>query len=629
MTGALKRTIGQGVGHIIFGGTSASSFSPHSFPIGLGQFAYPIDYNYADQFNFEPLEQMRNQQDVRESPGEHSLNPAGLWRRGAASWHLGAGQSVYDRKDSNEFRFRASTGMYVWEKWHLGLHYDTDQKISSANTNLRMAAAGVRAYLTDGTALKYATNIDVDTPTWTALTGVAPGTAPSSIVSDGFNVWTAHGSAGIWKTTNATAAWAGAAHITGTATLLGYVRGRVLAASGGSVWDITVAAQGGGGVALGGAGAPLLFTHPNTNFTFTCFAEGRNAIYMGGYSGDKSLIYKAVIKSDGTGLDAPTVAAEFEGEQIESLYGYLGPFMVIGVGMQPGWRFALVNNNGDLQVGARVSTTLPVKAFEGQNNFVWFGWSNYSSTQTGMGRLNIQEFGDPNLLVPAYASDLLNTAQGEVLSIVTFNNLQVYTVAGVGVFSTHHLRNLVPSGTLDTGDIVFDMNEDKTGMFIDVIQSGEGGTHGFYVSSDGGSFIFIGEHEEHHESFQVGQVVARRFELRVELKRDAVTPTVAQELEAWLFRALIVPSVTREWTIPIYVAPMITDLDGNEWPLDTLAAMEDLQSLHKHKTITQLNIFNRAYPVVVTKDTWRVHQLYLDGLNGTCLVTVQVMSEGV
>ncbi len=633
MAGTLKRGINHGVNNIIFGGTSAASSAGFSFEVGLGQFAYNIDYKYADDFNFSPVQALRPQQDTRDAPGEHSLDPIGLWRRSANSWHLGAGQTVYDRKTSSEFRFDQSTGMDIWTKYHLGLLNDTDAKLASANTNLRFAVAGSHLYLTDGTALKFTTNVDVDTPTWTSLTGTPPANAATSIVSDGFNVFTAHGTNGIWKTTRATAAWAGAAHITGTCALLGYVRGRVLAANANSVWDVTVAAEGAGGVALGGAGAPLLFTHPNTDFVWKAFAEGRNAVYMAGYSGDKSLVYKAVIKSDGTGLDAPVVAAEFDGETIESLYGYLGPFLAIGTSMQNGWRFALVNNNGDLSVGARVSTPQPVRCFEGQENFIWFGYSNYSATQTGLGRFNVQEFGNPDQLVPAYASDLMVTTQNEVLSVVTFNNIRVFTISGVGVYATHHLRNLVPSGTLDTGEILFDMNEDKIGMFLDVVQIGMGGTHGFYFSSDQSAFSFLGEHVEHLEPFLIGEVKARTFELRLELKRDAV-PTVAQQLGAWLFRALIVPSVSRIITIPLYVASLVTDLDDIEVPCDPIAMLEDIQNLHKFKTITQLKIWGRAYAVVVRDYKWRLHKVNdpnqtTPGFNGTCFVTLQLMSEEI
>ena len=632
MGGALKRTIGQAPGHIIFGGASASDFAPYSFPVSVGQFPYRIDYSHVEDFEFNPLETLRQQQDTRDVPGEHSLNRNGLWRRSTSSWHLGAGQVCCDRPDSSEFRFRSSTGMDIWDKYHLGLLNDTDQKLSSANTNLKMAVAGTDFYTLDGANLKRSINMDVDTPTLTSLTGTPPGTNGTSIATDGFNVFTTHGSAGLWKTTRGATAWAGAAHITGTCELVGYVRGRVLVANNNSVWDVTVAAEGAGGVALGGAGAGLLFTHPNTDFQWTCFAEGRNAIYLGGYSGDKSLIYKCVIKSDGTGLDAPVVAGEFDGEQVEALYGYLGPFMLIGVGLQPGWRFAQVNNNGDLNIGARVSTPNPVLCFEGQESFVWWGYSNYSATQTGLGRLNLQEFGDPNLLVPAYASDLMCTAQGSVLSVVTFQGIQIYSVSGVGIFAVHHLRNLVPSGTLDTGEILFNMNEDKIGLFVDVVQIGTGGMHGFYISVDGGAFNFIGEHEEHHETFQVGQIVGRVFELRIELTRDA-TPTLCQRLGAWLFRVLVVPSVTRIWTIPLYVAPTIDDLDGNEHPIDTWAVLDNVQSLQRHKTITQLKIGTRAYPVVVINDRWQVKEmvdlLQDEGFNATLWLTVQLLSEDI
>lgn len=631
MAGALKRTIGQRPGHILFGGTSASELAPYTFAVGIGQFPYMIDYNYADQFNLEPLDYLRDQQDTRDAPGEQSINPAGLWRRSQNSWHLGAGQETFDRPNSSEYRFDNSTGVDIWTKWKLGLLHDTDQKLSSGNTNLKMAVAGIRLYTLDGSALKYTTNIDVDTPTFTALTGTPPGVNGSSIVSDGFNVFTAHGTAGIWKTNNTLAAWAGAAHITGTVTLLGFVRGRVLAANNNIVYDVTTLAQGGGG-----ALPTALFTQPNSDFKWTCFAEGRNAIYMGGYSGDKSLIYKATIKSDGTGLDVPLVAAEFEGEQVESLYGYLGPFLAIGVGMQPGWRFAQIDENrGDLTIGARVSTPKPVLCFEGQEAFIWFGYSNYSASQTGLGRFSVQEFGNPDQFVPAYASDLMvNNQTADIQSIVTFSGIRVFSVQGIGIYATHHLRNKVASGTLDTGEIFFNMNEDKIGLFVDVVQLGTGGSHGLYVAFDGSSlFNFVGEHTEHTDSFHIGEVVARTFNLRLELKRDATTPTLAQELAAWLFRAQVIPSVTRIWRLPLLLANPMPDLDGNKHHFDCWAALDDLANLHKSKTITQLKIGTRAYPVIVEKYKYRIHKLddilQNDGFNATCVVDLKILTEDI
>ena len=71
------------------------------------------------------------------------------------------------------------------------------------------------------------------------------------------------------------------------------------------------------------------FTHPDGNFRWTGFASGQNAIYCAGSSGQKSMVYKVTLKSDGT-LDTPVVAAELPiGEQIKSLSSYLG-FILIG-----------------------------------------------------------------------------------------------------------------------------------------------------------------------------------------------------------------------------------------------------------------------------------------------------------
>jgi hypothetical protein len=163
-----------------------------------------------------------------------------------------------------------------------------------------------------------------------------------------------------------------------------------------------------------------------------------------------------------------------------------------------------------------------------------------------------------------------------------------------------------------------------------------GGTHGFYLSFDQSAFGFLGEHEEHLLSFQVGQIKARVFELRVELKRDSLDATLGQRLGAWLFRALPVPSVTRVWTIPLLIANPIEDLEGNKQPIDTLAQLDNIESLQRDKTVTQLRIFNRAYPASVINDRWRVHQVtsltqgeYPQGLNGTCIATIQILAEDV
>jgi hypothetical protein len=622
------RTFGRSFGFEYFGGSGVSTLDLTVFPVFFGQYPYNLDLT--SPFSLQTIPYIRQQSDQSESPGEQSLNPAGLWRRSASSWHLGAGQTHYDRPNSSEYRFDNSLGMFIWNKWELSLLPDTDAKVISSNTNMRLAVAGTDLYWTDGTALKRTTNINVDTPTFTALTGSPPANAPTSIVSDGFNVWTAHGTNGIWKTTRGTLAWAGAAHITGTVSLLGFVRGRVLAANGPSVYDVTALAQGGGGA------LPIaLFTHPNTDFVWKAFAEGRNAVYMAGYSGDKSLIYKSTIKSDGTGLDAPTVAGELpDGELVESLYGYLGPFFFIGLSGIPGWRFALVNQNGDLRIGARVDTPSPVLCFEGQENFVYFGWGNYDATHTGIGRASISEFGDPDGLVPAYASDLMLINQtANINSIVTFQGSQVFTVHATTIAATHHSGNKVSTGTLDTGSITYNMNQDKIGLYVDFThETHQGGTHSLAVSLDNGLFVDLGTHEEHMLSFVLGEARARSFELRIGLQRDATDLTISQILTSWLLRAQMVPSVSQVWTIPLLLSDTVDDLDGNAHPMDPWERLSDIHNLTTNKTVVQLIVNGRGFPVIPEEYNLVFSKLTDDkqgklGFNATCNVQLKNLAE--
>lgn len=625
----MSKGFGEGFGFPFFEGAGAATLAPYTFPLALGDFPYMPDYKLAEAgaFTFGSVPVLRQQTDQSDSPGEQSLNPAALWRRSGESWHLGAGQDDYDRKGlSSPYQFRRSTGMDTWTRWQLGLLKDTDLKLASSATNLRFAVAGSYLYVTDAGTIKYTQNILVDTPSFTDVTDTFTNN-PTSIASDGFNIWTAHGTEGIWKTTRGAAATA--SHITGTVSLLGFARGRVLAANNNSVYDVTSLAQGGGG-----ALPTALFSQPNTDFKWTCFAEGRNAVYMAGYSGDKSLIYRSTIKSDGSGLDVPVVAGELpDGEQIESIYGYLGPFLVIGVGGLPGWRFALINQNGDLQIGSRVKTPVAVKCFEGQENFIWFGYSNYSSSQTGLGRMSISEFGDAEGLVPAYASDIMVNGQtADVVSVVTFQGIRIFAIHAIGLYAEHHAGNLVASGTLDTGNIMFNLNEPKIGLFIDDTQIGTEGAHGFSVAADSAAFVDLGTHPAHDNPFVVGELKARLFELQIKLVRDGVDPTKVQKLTSWVFRAQPIPAVSNLWVIPVMITDSVEDLDGNPHPVDTFAQVDNLVKLNRNKTITTLRIGPRGYPVTVEDYQLRVKKLIDDrqgfmGFNGSCVITVKVVSE--
>lgn len=411
-----------------YGGAASLAASVNPLDAALEGRSYEIDWKAQNGVRYQSVPLLRDQADDSAGPGKQSINPEAFWRRGTESWHLGAGQSVFDREEALPYRFDSSKGVEVWDRWKLGLLDNTHQRHTSVNTNLHMAVAGDYLYFCDGTALRYTQNV-APGGTTTTLTG-APATAASAITSDGFNVYTAHAANGIYKTTRG--AGATAVHLTGTATLVGYVKDRLLAAGGTSVYDITTA----GGPALPAA----LYTHPNTDWSWVGFAAGDTHIYAAGRSGDKSLIYRTRIKDDGTGLDALVVGGELpDGELVTGIYGYLG-FVLIG--SDKGIRFATAGSTGDLTIGALVPVgTGSVEAFEGQDRFVWFGWPSFDATTSGLGRLDLQNFSDVEALAPAYASDLMANRSYMAASAASTAQATLTTVFGNDINGWVRLNN--------------------------------------------------------------------------------------------------------------------------------------------------------------------------------------------
>lgn len=616
----------MGIGHPFnepfYGGAGTSTLTPYITDAALGGHNYLIDHDSEASLVFKTVPLLRAQSDDSDKPGEQSINPEGFWRRSGESWHFGAGQEQFDRKDSNEFRFRGSRGVNVWDKWGFSLLPDTDAKFISGATNQKLVVAGSFLYYTDGATLRRTGDITPDTPTFTAITGT-PGTQPTDICSDGFNVITCHGASGIYKTTRGAATTA--VHITGTVSKLAFVKNRFLASNNNAIYDITSLTVGGGG-ALPAA----YFTHANTDFSWVGFAEGDAAIYAAGYSGDKSLIYKITVKADGTALDAPIICGHLpDGEVVSSIYGYLGRFVAIGT--NKGVRLAVALDSGDLSIGALIPLTLPTLCFEGQDKFIYFGWGNFDSTHTGLGRLSVQSFTDTELIVPAYASDLMvDELTANVTSVVTFNDIQVFSLSGSGIWAQHN-TDLVMDGYIDTGEISYGMTEPKIGISIDAQHFGDHGMHEIFISADGGPFISLGIHT--HDTFprSLGTTRAAFFEFRHMLHRDEMDPTMGLSVHSWLMLVQPLADVTQNIFATFYIAPEVDDLVGNPMTYAPFDELDYISSLALSKEVTTFQVHNRLYSVVVEDYELPVHSLQrgqsgLSGFNGSVLVKMKVVA---
>jgi hypothetical protein len=559
---------------------------------------------------------VRDSVDQSAEPGESAINPQGLWRRSQSSWHYGAGQTYSDTADAEAYRFRSSKGVDVWNRGKISLLPDTAQAYASANTNLYMATASNRIYGTDGQTVKHTTD-------WVTFTTVTSTNASNlySITSDGYNVYFSYADGDIDQTNAGTSAASN--YITGIeAGVLAYVRGRLMVAGQGTdkqkIWNITTAPGS-------SANNPTaLFTHPNTEFNWVGFAGGQNQIYCAGHAGNKSLVYKTAVKPDGTSLDIPTVAAELPmGEIVTTIDAYLG-FVVIG--LTTGLRFCSSDSDGNLVVGPLIETGTSVNAFAAIGQYVYFGWTNYDTTSTGIGRLDIGTQVATNQ--PAYASDLMVTGQGAVADIHEFDNKVVFTVAGLGAYRQHP-TDKVASGTLESGVYRWGVPDTKFIPKWDLRTEPLDGTVALSVASDSGDFRSVGSQtvENSLEStFDGYESKVFEAEARLTLSRSATDATKGPIVTRWLGRAYAAPLRSQIFSVPLLLHHKL-NIRGFEYSVDVDTELNYLRDLVENPRVVTYQENASTFSVIVEDVRWQPvdsannHNAW--DWNGTCTIIMR------
>jgi hypothetical protein len=547
-----------------FTGTPSNVEVPDLYPVGLDGHPYLLD-DRSDQHRHVSIPFLRDQFLRTEEVGENALNPDAAWRRSQSSWHKGAGQVHLDHADSDRNRFRTSKGIDVWERWQVSLLPDVTRKWSTTKTNVAAVAVGDYLYVADGNELLHSKDLAGFT-----VTGINAGEAAQqvrSIATDGFNVWAALGSNGVHTTTRGAVT---STHFSDLqATLVGYVKGRLMAAKDNAIYNITAA----------GVAPVALFTHPNPDFRWAGFTEGDQGIYCAGWSGDKSAIYRVSILEDGTGL-GPAIAAGHlpDGERVLGVGSYLG-FVLLGT--TKGVRLTQPAASGDLQVGSAVPAG-PVRCFEGQDRFVWFGWDNYDPAGTGLGRLDLTVLNDD---APAYASDLIAPAQGAVTAVVTHAGRRVFTVAGSGVWQQSDA--LVPAGTLDSGLLTFDVPDDKVALTVDVRHSMPlPGSHELLLAANDGPFLSLGVHPAAGEGpFSARQTRGEQFELRHVLRRSATATKTGPVIRRHTLMAIPAPVSGATLDVPLLLAEWEELPNGAKRGRDVCAEREFLTGLRQTQKV--------------------------------------------
>lgn len=561
-------------------GTGSTTLVPDVFPVALNGRPYLIDLK-ANSFQRQYDARVRDSVDQSAEPGESAINPQGLWRRSQSSWHYGAGQKYSDTADAEAYRFNTSKGVDVWTKGEATLLKDTTQVLADSAATLQALTVGTRLYVATGGDVKYTTNLS----TFTNCTS-EPGGNVGGMATDGFNVFVAFAGSGVHKATTSSDAFS--SYVTGTDTFtnLRYVKGRLMASLSNAVYNFT----------SGGGPGSALFTHANTGFSWVGFAGGQNHIYMGGVAGNQSLIYRTTIKADATSLDTPIVALELPaGEVITGLDSYLNYVLI---GTTSGLRVATSDTDGNLVSGPLIDIGGSVTSFTGEGRFVWFNWTNFDATSTGLGRLDLGVFISTNQ--PAYASDLMVTAQGAVSSVNTINSRPVFVVVGTGVY-VEHATDLVSSGYFESGIYRWGVPDAKFIPKWDIRCRPLNGSITVAVASDGGDYhSFQAYTLTDGKEKTIAGLEDRVFEVeaKITLGRSATDNTVSPELTRWMGRAYAAPLRSQIFSVPLIMHHKL-NIRGREYFQDVDKEMAFLRDLVDTPRIVSYQENETVYSVIV------------------------------
>ena len=610
------------------GPSPLSNFSPSV--VGIAGVPYLLDTESGQyrRESFDVVQQRNNasQRDVL-------LLPQDVWRQQSESWHLGAGQSNLDRDDSQTYRFESSFGIDPWtDKWQYQLLKKTTLLQGSD------ALSGELWLTTTGTQLAVVNSAGVYW--WAGLGSASIGsTAPpagftiNDIANDGYtitvmaydathtHVYYIDAYGGSWTQ------W-GSANYTLDATFIAWEKDYLL------VGDGNVLKQ-----APKSGGANTVFTHPDSDFRWYSATGGDSCIYVLGRVGDRTTIHRVNIKQDGTGLQPCIVAATLpDGEIGYTIESYLG-FILIGT--SKGVRVATVaNTNGDLTLGPVIPTAQPVRCFEGQDRFVWYGNSEMDSAYTvtgvqgaptfpttcsGLGRLDLSVTTSPQ--APAYANDLAVTSvtNGTVRSVRTFSDKRVFSIDGEGVF--YESDEYMDAGWLKEGTMSFGVEDPKTGLYIQSKSMPLVGKIGLDVSYDSGVFQRVGtlqiQGSIRSGNMSLGGTQFSRINARVLLMRDVDDAGSTPVFTRWELRAIPAKGRASRWTLPVMNYEEI-EIDTIKYTRDCLSVLNTLLGYGYSGQLFTLQESGQSYQVHVKQYSWTPEKLTINGRAWQGIVTLVV-----
>ena len=475
----------------------------------------------------------------------------------------------------------------------------TGATIATASTNtFTITNAATGSYVSGGTAVQRPVWLRVTTNT--AGGGPVPNTLITGLETNGANVFIGWTGNDIWYTTpgstDATLYFfsgggGGGLGANLTYDAFGYAKNWGWAAVNNNLFAISPAAAG--------ANAPPKFINPDVGFRWVGAAAGQNAVYVAGFSGVHSSIFKVTITSAGI-LDTPVVALELPvGEVVSAIHGNLG-FILIGT--NKGVRFCSTDNQNNLVAGALIPTTGKVNDFTEEDRFVWFTYSNYDGVSSGLGRLDLSVFTSSN--TPAYATDLMYTSTNEVRSVSSFNGKRIFTVASVGVV-VEDVDNLVASGSVTTGIYRWGIPDDKFAPRVDVRTEPLKGNVLAEVAVENQDFVDIGIFNAQNQTRHTYIAPENKFiEAAYRFTLEPSDTNISPILTRWMSRAYAAPARSRIISLPILLHERF-NINNKDYYFDVALERDLLEELTASPRIVTYQEKDDTFSVIIEDARWQ------------------------
>jgi hypothetical protein len=529
----------------------------------------------------------KQQFDNTKEVGEQSFE--GWWLRSQSSFHLGAGINYLDPylSENVQYRFNDSAGVDVWTPGQVSMLPDTTNVFALTGSDIQMFGATDSldqdcVFVSEDATL---TRIP-SSGTGATIAYGGSGSDITSLTQDGLNYYAANNT-GIYRgALTGTGATGSIYYQTGDNTVIGFVKQRLVAAIGPSVYEITTST---------GATGPLVadkrYTHPDTDWNWTAIVEGPQAIYASGYRGTNSSIFKFSLSTAGVmpTLTNAVTAADFpDDEHVTALGVYLGTYMLIGTNR--GIRVGLIDANGDISYGPLTyekSDSTHTLSFAFKDRFAYATVTNAIDGKSGLIRIDLSQETEPGRY--AYAKDLSSGVTGNCRAVAFIGDTgrAAFAVAGSGVYF-EHATNKTPTGYLTTGFIRYATVEKKyfklikpriaTPMAGSIVVSTK------TIDGNINSIITIDAATPAINTDLTTNISTPQEELafKFTFNRDTTTTSTGPELDGYQVKSLPAVNRARQLTIPLLNFDfesdrfgVMTGHEGRAWErLQTLETLE-------------------------------------------------------